>query len=74
MRLSSYIRFRLAGQPAPIRKISPEAIRQIAAIGNDLNQLTRWANIYKSASDADLVISELKAIRSALERSLRVEG
>ena len=41
-------------------------IRQVARIGNNLNQIARWANQYKDAAEATQVIASLKSIESAL--------
>jgi len=43
-----------------------ERSRQIARIGNNLNQLARWANTRASALDALRVIDALKAVERAL--------
>ncbi len=48
-----------------------EFIRQVARIGNNLNQIARWANTYKSAAEATQVIASLARIESAL---LELEG
>ena len=45
--------------------------RQVARIGNNLNQIARWANTYKDAASAAMVISSLTRIESAL---LQLEG
>ena len=39
-----------------------EKLRQVARIGNNLNQIARWANTYKQAADAAEVIAHLLAI------------
>ena len=52
---------------APARAIESERIRQIARIGNNLNQLARWVNTHKSAAEAVSVIAHLVAF----DRSLR---
>ena len=44
---------------------------QVARIGNNLNQIARWANTYKSAAEATQVITGLARIESAL---LELEG
>ena len=41
-------------------------IKEIARIGNNLNQIARWANTYKDDADATQVIASLKRIESAL--------
>ena len=43
-----------------------ELILQIARIGNNLNQIARWANTYKGAAEAGEVIASLLQIESAL--------
>ena len=43
-----------------------ELIRQVARIGNNLNQIARWANTYKGAAEATQVIACLTRIESAL--------
>ena len=39
---------------------------QVARIGNNLNQIARWANTYKGAAEATQVIASLARIESAL--------
>ena len=43
-----------------------EFILQVARIGNNLNQIARWANTYKDAAEATQVIASLTRIESAL--------
>ena len=43
-----------------------EFIRQVARIGNNLNQIARWANTYKGAAEATQIIASLARIESAL--------
>ena len=43
-----------------------ELIRQVARIGNNLNQIARWANTYKDAAEATQVITGLARIESSL--------
>ena len=43
-----------------------ELVRQVARIGNNLNQIARWANTYKGAAEATQVITSLARIESAL--------
>lgn len=50
------------------KKIDPELIRQVAMIGNNLNQIARWANSYKDNAEALQVILHLKAIRESVDR------
>jgi Bacterial mobilisation protein (MobC) len=51
---------------APDRELEKEKIRQLARIGNNLNQIARWANTYKSAAEEIEVVSHLVAIELAL--------
>ena len=48
-----------------------EFILQVARIGNNLNQIARWANTYKGAAEATQVIASLARIESSL---LELEG
>jgi len=50
------------------KAIEQEKIREIARVGNNLNQIARWCNIHKSAADSVEVIQHLLAIRSELEK------
>ena len=52
---------------APAMAVERERSRQIARIGNNLNQLARWANTRASAMEAVRVTDRLMAI----DRSLR---
>ena len=47
-------------------KSRQKLILQIARIGNNLNQIARWANTYKDAADATQVIASLARIESAI--------
>ena len=51
---------------APARAIERERTRQIARIGNNLNQLARWANTHASAAEAVSVIAHLVAFERSL--------
>ncbi|NDV23841.1 MobC family plasmid mobilization relaxosome protein [Desulfovibrio sp. JC022] len=44
-----------------------EKLLQLARIGNNLNQLARWANTYKSGADSVLILAELAAIERELK-------
>ena len=48
-------------------EVERERTREIARIGNNLNQLSRWANTRKSTLDAVEVIVHLAAIERALQ-------
>ena len=43
-----------------------EFILQVARIGNNLNQIARWANTYKGAAEATQVVASLARIESSL--------
>jgi hypothetical protein len=43
-----------------------EQTRQISRIGNNLNQIAKWANTYKSTAEAIEIIEALRAIEHAL--------
>lgn len=48
----------------------PELILQISRVGNNLNQISRWCNTHKSASNTIEVVSHLIAIQQQLETLL----
>lgn len=48
------------------RAIAIERTRQIAKIGNNLNQIARWVNSYKTTADSVEVVTHLVAIEQAL--------
>jgi len=48
-------------------EIERERNRELAKIGNNLNQIARWANIYKSDADAIEVVSHLRSIEQMLD-------
>lgn len=48
------------------RAIQIERTRQIAKIGNNLNQIARWANTYTNTVEAVEVVTYLIAIEKAL--------
>ena len=59
---------------APARAVERERTRQIARVGNNLNQIARWAHTHR---DEDLVAVEVLAHLVAIERelaALRVRG
>ena len=51
---------------APARSVERERTRQIARIGNNLNQLARWANTHKTAVEAVSVIAHLVSFERSL--------
>jgi len=48
------------------RAVQIERTRQIAKIGNNLNQIARWVNRYKTTADTVEVVTHLIAIEQAL--------
>ena len=50
----------------PAAAVERERTRQIARISNNPNQIARWANTYKTATEAVEVIAHLVAIERAL--------
>ncbi|MHB8989216.1 MAG: MobC family plasmid mobilization relaxosome protein [Desulfobulbia bacterium] len=48
-------------------EIERERNRELAKIGNNLNQIARWANTYKSAADAIEVVPHLRSIEQMLD-------
>jgi hypothetical protein len=50
------------------RSLIQEQTRQISRIGNNLNQIAKWANTYKSTASALEVIESLRAIEYALNQ------
>ncbi|WP_423928243.1 MobC family plasmid mobilization relaxosome protein [Candidatus Palauibacter sp.] len=59
---------------APARSAERERTRQIARIGNNLNQLARWANTYASATEAISVIAHLVSFERSLLALARFDG
>ena len=51
---------------APAAKVERERTRQVSRIGNNLNQIARWANTHKGAAEAVEVVARLVAIERAL--------
>ena len=49
---------------------NPLLVRQVSAIGNNLNQLAHWANTHKSQAEVRLVEGEIAKIRETLEALL----
>ena len=59
------------GKPAPeLVALEQKKIYEIAKIGNNLNQLARWANTYKDGADAVQVIQTLVSIEHELKAVL----
>ena len=54
--------------------VERERTQQVARIGNNLNQLARWANTHKGAIEAVEVIGRLVGIERALTVLARFES
>lgn len=52
----------------------PLLIRQVSAIGNNLNQIAYWVNTHKSQAEVRLVEREIARIRKVLEALLVQQG
>ena len=59
-----------------LRRVDPMMLRQLAGLGNNLNQLARWANRDLGAVDSAQLLErlieidrELAALRKAYERT-----
>ena len=50
------------------KSLVKEQTRQIARIGNNLNQIARWANTYKSTAEAIEIIQALRLIEQSLNQ------
>lgn len=44
------------------RRADPKLLAELGRIGNNLNQIARWANTYKTAAEAVEIITALAAI------------
>ena len=60
--------------PVHFQPADPALIRQLAAIGNNLNQIAHWANAHKSRQEAKPVEEEVRRTRKALEKLLNSGG
>ena len=57
---------RLASSEVDKARSRQDLIRQVARIGNNLNQIARWANTHKGAAEATQVIASLAKIETSL--------
>ena len=51
---------------APATEVERERTRQVARIGNNLNQIARWANTFKANAEAVEIVAHLVAIERTL--------
>ena len=56
---------------ATATEVERERTRQVARIGNNLNQIARWANTHADKADAFEVIAHLVAIEREIARLAR---
>ena len=59
---------------AAAAEVERDRTRQIARIGNNLNQIARWANTHASSIDAVEIIANLVYISETLDKLARVGG
>ena len=55
-------------------EVERERTREVARIGNNLNQIARWANTHKGVAEAVEVIARLVAIERTLPALARFES
>lgn len=74
---SDYLRqLAITGKVRRYKKTAPikaEMVREIAKIGNNLNQIARWCNTHKNNADAEEVLCALVAIEKEIRRVLDVD-
>ena len=58
----------------PAAEVERERTRQVSRIGNNLNQIARWANAHKEAAEAVEIVVRLVAIERALRALASVES
>jgi len=50
------------------KRAQQESAREIAKIGNNLNQIARWVNTHKSNADAITILTHLREIDKSIKR------
>ena len=55
-------------------EVERERTRQVARVGNNLNQIAKWANTHKGAAEAVEVLARLVAIERALTTLARFKS
>lgn len=72
LRMSSSAVGRAPRRPRrPVAAADPALLAAVAKAGNNLNQLARWSNTYKSTADAAQVLIALAAIERQLSSFLK---
>lgn len=64
--LSDFIRRTVAGSRTRQTQAEREHLRLLARAGNNLNQLARWANTYKSDIETVRIVVALESLRRVL--------
>lgn len=64
--LTDFIRMRTLNYRVRQNSMTKEYLFQLARIGNNLNQLAKWANVYKSKTEALEVVLTLTSIEQEL--------
>ena len=54
-------------------KVDPALLRHLSAIGNNINQLTYWANTYKSKQEANDIKNGLSNIEDKIAKLIDME-
>ncbi|WP_243545793.1 plasmid mobilization protein [Pseudodesulfovibrio tunisiensis] len=67
MSVGDLLRTRLGQHRVRSTKVEREKVLQLARIGNNLNQLARWANTHKRTAEAAAVIARLAVIEDDLK-------
>lgn len=74
---SDYLRqLAITGKVKRYKKTDPvkaELVREMAKIGNNLNQISRWCNTHKSNAAAEEVLIALASIEKEIRRVLDVD-
>lgn len=73
--IRDYMSTALVGRSPRVRRLAappvdPRLLTGVAKIGNNLNQLARWANTYQRAADAATVLVALASIERELAQLL----
>ena len=66
MSIGDFVRMRLNAPRVRKTKNERAKVLQLARIGNNLNQLARWANTYKSSTDSLQLLMRLQDIKEQL--------
>lgn len=66
MSIGDFVRMRLNTPRVRKTKHERAKVLQLARIGNNLNQLARWANTYKSGTDSLQLLLSLQDIKEQL--------